>query len=186
MLYLDLNWCLQVQKALWDVSVFREVADIRLDGQEIYDQYITTMQVLIDNKDHLLKKEQLLVELLTEIFRLVCQANDEQVQPCQKVELLRQKLGANLRADLTLASLAEELTVNPYTLLRQFKKVTGHTPHAYRMNCRIEQAKRYLQEGLDIAETAIECGFFDQSHLHRHFKAMTTVTPQEYRVNFVQ
>jgi AraC-like DNA-binding protein len=39
---------------------------------------------------------------------------------------------------------------------------------------------------MDIAETALECGFFDQSHFHRHFKAMTTVTPQEYRVNFVQ
>ena len=71
-------------------------------------------------------------------------------------------------------------------MLRRFKTVTGITPHAYRMNCRIEQARKYLQEGMDITETALECGFFDQSHLHRHFKAMTTVTPQEYRVNFVQ
>lgn len=54
------------------------------------------------------------------------------------------------------------------------------------MNCRIEQAKEFLREGRDITDTALECGFFDQSHFHRHFKAMTTVTPQEYRVNFIQ
>ena len=186
MLYLDADWCLEVQKSLWNVRVFQPVSCIRLDGQEIYDQYLKTMQVLMGNEDHLLKKEQILVELLSQVFVLACKACDEQAPTCQNVEVLRQKLGGDLQADLTLAGLAEELAVNPYTLLRQFKRITGHTPHAYRMNCRIEQAKIYLQQGLDIAETALECGFFDQSHLHRYFKSMTTVTPQEYRVNFVQ
>jgi len=56
----------------------------------------------------------------------------------------------------------------------------------YRTNCRINQARQMLQQGRDIGETALECGFFDQSHFHRHFKAMTTVTPREYQINFVQ
>lgn len=75
---------------------------------------------------------------------------------------------------------------NPYTLLRHFKAKVGITPHAYRMNCRIELARNYLQQGMEIADTALQCSFFDQSHFHRHFKAMTTVTPREYQLNFIQ
>ncbi len=104
----------------------------------------------------------------------------------EDIEKLKELLSADLQKDLPLNSLAHEIDVNPYTLIRSFKAATGITPHAYRMNCRIEQARALLRQGRDITETALECGFFDQSHFHRHFKAMTTVTPQEYRVNFVQ
>jgi len=66
------------------------------------------------------------------------------------------------------------------------REATGITPHAYRLNCRIELAKKFLQKGYDLSQVALECGFFDQSHFHRHFKAITTVTPKEYQVNFIQ
>ncbi|PHR27438.1 MAG: hypothetical protein COA36_09430 [Desulfotalea sp.] len=186
MLYLDVAWCEQVQRAIWDVSNFNDVTCIRLDGEEMYQQYIETMQLLMANECHLLKKEQQLVELITKIFTLTCQPEAIQREVSDGIEYLKQRLGSNFRSDLTLNSLAGDLCVNPYTLLRSFKKATGLTPHVYRMNCRIDQAKIHLQRGLGIAETALECGFYDQSHLHRYFKAMTTVTPQEYRVNFVQ
>mgnify|MGYP000426327166 FL=1 len=60
------------------------------------------------------------------------------------------------------------------------------TPRGWRMDCRIERARALLQEGMAIGEVALACGFFDQSHFHRHFKTMTTVTPREYQLNFVQ
>lgn len=186
MLYLDVDWCLQVQNTLWDVQEFRKVDCVRLDDHDIYQQYISTMGILMDNESHLLEKEHLLVELVSSLFRRSCQENPKAVEVTTDIDSLRHQLGSNLKDDITLEHLASDLHVNPYTLLRQFKRVTGVTPHAYRMNCRIDLAKTYLQKGADIAETALECGFFDQSHLHRHFKAMTTITPSQYRVNFIQ
>ena len=85
-----------------------------------------------------------------------------------------------------MSQIAMKLQANPYTLLRQFRSATGITPHAYRLNCRIELARKLLQKGIDLSQVALECGFFDQSHLHRHFKALTTMTPKEYQVNFIQ
>jgi AraC-like DNA-binding protein len=186
MLHLDVEWCRRVQKSLWRVDTFVPVTVIVLDQPRLYHHYCRTISRLMNPEVHLLEKEQLLIELAGRVFKKACGVRTGQRLEASEIDRLKQALAANLRDDLTLESLAQALEANPYTLLRRFKAATGITPHAYRMNCRIEQARLLLQQGMDIAETALECGFFDQSHLHRHFRAMTTVTPREYRVNFIQ
>lgn len=186
MLYLDVDWCLSVQKSLWNVDSFVPVERIRLDDPLLYNRFCKAVAQLMGDDVHLLEKEQLLVELVWEIFKRACKPQSNQAHAPENIQKLKELLGGSLRDDLTMELLARQLGANPYTLLRQFKINTGVTPHAFRMNCRVEQARKYLQQGMDIGDAALECGFFDQSHLHRHFKAMTTVTPQEYRVNFVQ
>ncbi len=133
----------------------------------------------------LLEKEQVLVELV-ENFLQACEPTAVESEPSLHIEKLKQQLGTNLDIDISMNQIALKLQANLYTLLRQFKAATGLTPHAYRLNCRIELAKKLLQKGVDLSQVALECGFFDQSHFHRHFKAITTVTPKEYQVNFIQ
>lgn len=188
MLYLHTAWCCQVQQAIWETDRFVPMEKIRVDHEVLYNRYCQTMNLLMDEQVHLQEKEQLLFELAVSVFQQACGP-----QPCETCTIedeaiarLKQLLSANLQEDLPINTLAEDLDVNPYSLIRRFKSVTGITPHAYRMNCRIEQAKKLLRDGADIGDTALTCGFFDQSHFHRHFKAMTTVTPLAYRVNFVQ
>lgn len=188
MLYLDIEWCFRVQQALWEIDTFVEPEKIRLDDEQLYQQYCSTMEQLMDRQVHLQEKEQLLFDLACSVFSVSVSSSHQKVEvsPDDSVEKLKTILAVDLQNDQPLETLAKKFAANPCTLIRRFKSTTGITPHAYRMNCRIEQAKELLRKGRDITDTALECGFFDQSHFHRHFKAMTSVTPQEYRVNFIQ
>jgi len=54
------------------------------------------------------------------------------------------------------------------------------TPHAYQLQVRVRRAKALLLAGHPIAQAATEAGFWDQSHLTRHFKRTIGVTPARY------
>jgi len=185
MLYLQTDWCLRVQQSLWQADRFVPVRLPLLEAPDLYQRFLATMATLMA-PGPLLEKERHLVELVAAVFLRTCDPGDPAGPPLPRVEQLKTLLAADLAEDLALEHLAADLGANVCTLIRQFKEATGITPHAYRMNCRINQARQLLQQGRDIAETALECGFCDQSHFHRQFKAMTTVTPREYQVNFIQ
>lgn len=185
MLYLDVDWCLQLQQTLWQLEAFSPAHTILLKNNSIYQQYVNTMESLMDERNTL-GKEQILTDIVENIFLQACEPAAVKSEHPLQIEQLKLLLSVNLDTATSMRELALNLRANPYTLLRKFKSATGITPHAYRLNCRIELARKLLQKGFDLSQVALECGFFDQSHFHRHFKAITTVTPKEYQVNFIQ
>jgi AraC-like DNA-binding protein len=59
-------------------------------------------------------------------------------------------------------------------------------PHAWLVARRLRLARRMLEGGSAIAETAAATGFADQSHLTRHFRRSLGFTPGAYRRHFAQ
>lgn len=83
--------------------------------------------------------------------------------------------------DASVRQLAGLCGMSPYQFIRAFRACTGLTPHAWRLNQRINQARSDIRAGQDIALTAYQHGFADQSHFHRTFKAFMAATPGQYK-----
>ena len=77
-------------------------------------------------------------------------------------------------------SIAEEVGLSTYALIRRFKKYYGISPHAWRMQARANAAARLLRDKASLVDVAGSCGFADQSHMARIFKKVYGVTPGQY------
>jgi transcriptional regulator GlxA family with amidase domain len=90
----------------------------------------------------------------------------------------------HLTEELSLERLAEEARLSKYQLIRRFQIEQGITPWKFLVSKRIEKAKELLANGLSPGQTAMETGFFDQSHLNKVFKEKTGLTPKEYQEKY--
>lgn len=97
-------------------------------------------------------------------------------------------LRTRLDGAVTLRELSAEAGVGEREVLRLFRAAYGISPYDYRTNLRINEAKRLLRSGVGISDAVQRVGFFDQSHLHRHFVRRVGLTPAAYaaRVGIVQ
>lgn len=101
------------------------------------------------------------------------------------IKLARDFIQDHYHRDISVRELASIAGLSPYHFIRVFHKQAGLTPHAYLTQVRVQRAMQCLQNGETPADTALKTGFFDQSHLTRHFKRIVGVTPGRYR-NSVQ
>ncbi|KVF78126.1 AraC family transcriptional regulator [Burkholderia sp. FL-7-2-10-S1-D7] len=79
----------------------------------------------------------------------------------------------------TLAAVAG-LSVSRFTA--RFRSEVGLSPHRYLCLVRVRRAQDLLRAGLAPSVVATEVGFFDQSHLCRHFRRVLGITPRDYVV----
>ena len=98
----------------------------------------------------------------------------------QKLRLAREFLDEYTQLNVSLEQLANIVGCSKYHFVRQFSKEFGITPHAYQIQARLLKAKKMLRAGFSILDTAVECGFHDQSHFSRHFKKALGTTPKKF------
>ena len=93
---------------------------------------------------------------------------------------LRALLDARVQSGITLDEAARLLNSHPTHLVRAFRREYGLPPHLYLTGRRVDVARKDLLAGLTGAEVAVRAGFYDQSHLTRHFRRMLGVSPARY------
>jgi AraC-like DNA-binding protein len=101
-----------------------------------------------------------------------------------RLQVARDLLVDRLPENVTLAELAAAAGMDRFRFVRQFKASFGQPPHAYRLELRLLGAQRELERGRPVAEVAAGAGFFDQSHLHRHFRRRFGLSPARYAAAF--
>ena len=87
---------------------------------------------------------------------------------------------ANFAEPLTLAQLARLSNLSVFRFATIFRREVGLPPHKYLCRLRVSHAQSLLRQGTSPATVAMDSGFFDQSHLCRHFKRLCGVTPGQF------
>ncbi len=105
---------------------------------------------------------------------------DRARRPTRPVERAIEFIETYFAQPVSLAALAAaaDLSVSRFAAL--FRAEVGISPHRYVCLVRVRHAQRLLRGGLPPSIVATEVGFFDQSHLGRHFKRTLGTTPSAY------
>ena len=90
-------------------------------------------------------------------------------------------LDSHFADSIDLVMLAAVAGIPRTRLIRAFGRETGLTPHAWLTDRRVREARVMLSGGAPPAEVAAACGFYDQSHLNRLFKARVGVAPGAFQ-----
>ncbi len=84
---------------------------------------------------------------------------------------------------VTPSMLARRARLSPHRFARLMKRFFGLTPSQFIAKTRIAAASRMLSETeQSVADIALACGFYDHSAFTRMFRAMTGLTPTQFRV----
>lgn len=150
------------------------------------DSYIMKVEAIRDLQDL-----QPLVEGAQRNFAsMVKRLKDENtLQPSQLrhplVEKCKNYIYANLHGKITVADAAGKLNTNPNYLSTLFKRYEGISFSDYVMREKIALAKNLLiYSGSSYGQIAATLGFSSQSHMGKHFKEITGMTPIQFRKRY--
>lgn len=123
------------------------------------------------------------VELIAERLRGHLRREHEAAAPRRDRRLahrMRDLLDGRVAAGVSLREAAAALHAHPAHLVRCFGLEFGIAPHQYLLTRRVDRARRLLLAGEPPHAVAARTGFYDQSHLTRHFKRVVGTTPARY------
>jgi len=84
------------------------------------------------------------------------------------------------RGMVNVAAAAAASAVSTRHLERAFQEQVGVSPKVFARLLRLDHALEMAGPTSNWAEVASLCGYFDQSHMVRDFRAMTGATPVEF------
>lgn len=79
---------------------------------------------------------------------------------------------------ISLDALSSMAGLSPHHFARAFQQSLGMPPHRYLLRRRLEHVEQMLRDTqLPLSHIALAAGFADQSHLTRHFRRLTGMSP---------
>lgn len=94
--------------------------------------------------------------------------------------LAREYIDDCIEQAITLDDLAKCAGRDRWSLSKDFRAYFGTSPHRYMTMRRLDRVKAAVFAGRTLVEASVEAGFFDQSHMTRHFKKAFGISPSRW------
>jgi len=101
-------------------------------------------------------------------------------RPTAAIERVLRHMHMHLGQPLSLTELAGLADLSIWRFATVFRQQIGVSPHRYICRLRVKRAQDLIRAGVPPATAASEAGFYDQSHLSRHFKNIHGMTPGQF------
>ncbi|MBO4468367.1 MAG: helix-turn-helix domain-containing protein [Clostridia bacterium] len=89
-------------------------------------------------------------------------------------------MSSNINSEISVPEIARRCGVCMTTLKKAFRIHAGKGAKKYYNDLRIEAAKKMLESGKNITETAFDLGFSSSSYFSQFFKNNTGINPKDY------
>lgn len=153
-----------------------------IDDPELYQQLLN-LHSGMGSESLNLARESLLLLTLRALFQRHGDARSDiegEGLDSMKARRMQDYLSEHWRENPGIDQLVELTGLSKYQVIRHFSAHFGITPHQFLIGKKVIQARRLLGLGWSCADTALECGFFDQSHMSRNFKKVYGASPGKY------
>src|SRR5262245_41230438 len=103
---------------------------------------------------------------------------NELTRLCRARDLLRETHDR----PLSIREVAKEAAISPFHFIRRFAAVFGETPHQFRIEARLERAKRLLAlSDYSVTDVCMEVGFESLGSFSDLFARRVGIAPSVYR-----
>jgi AraC-like DNA-binding protein len=189
MMHLDKDW---LASLLFDAGIreHRSWQNTHLDTltfdtlvtADLYELFVVVCERLMAAELSSSDKSQILESYFIRLFKhLNNKAETTTMLPSNNLYPVADYLNQFCLEDTSIELISAEFGFSTGYLVRAFKRHFNMTPHAYRLNRRIQLGQQALKQGQPIADVAQTVGFSDQAHFHRIFKQRVAATPDQYR-----
>ncbi|MDO4556176.1 MAG: AraC family transcriptional regulator [Lachnospiraceae bacterium] len=129
------------------------------------------------------EKEELFLDLLGHLFEHYGEqkGQTEAAPMADSIEKVCCYIKDHYSENITLEQLSQMAGFSKYYFIRVFSKEMKISPHNYLKAVRVNEAIRQIENGNSLAETAIACGFGDQSHMNCCFRQYKGISPKQYK-----
>ena len=154
-----------------------------LDNNQLFNQ-LRSLHISLEIETFSLSKESLLITALKNLFNAHGVKKSQPLNDSRNMRAMtqvRDYLMDNWSSNVSLSELESITGFSKYKLIRQFQKHYGVPPHQFLILAKVIRAKQFLLSGVSCANTALACGFYDQSHFTRNFKKVVGISPMRYQ-----
>lgn len=169
------NWFDQL-----DLNINKLQGSIKITDADIkFLFYNIFKETKVEDNTTTLAIETLLIKTLAKMFD---QSKFDDEKKPRWVSMIKEMLFYEFTDQLTLTTLSHRVGIHPVHLSRDFSKYFNCNLGDYLRKLKVEKAYALLAEKkYTLTEIAYRCGFSDQSHFNRCFKAISGLSPNNFR-----
>lgn len=157
------------------LSVIKNLCDILLNEQNDFSSHFKHTEIICNN---------LIIIIIAELSKMIKTNHfDKAIRNSNEIAIVRilDFINSHYSDKITIDTLLSISYLSKTNMIKYFRLYTKNTPLKYLYQVRTNKAKEKMESGItDVTLIAQECGFFDASHLNKHFKAVFGISPKQF------